>query len=633
MSAEKPSPKLAYQLLKQGKRDQARKVVGAVLKANPHNADAWFVASFLVEGIGERIKMLERALESNPQHAAARKELEQLKSDTSLLDALLSDEAPQEDTFEELPVAVPPASKQFAPEAPLDDPFEDIIPAPLPKGEKKLPIPELPEKWLMIGGGALVVVVILGILVAIISTARNNSLAALPTRTRTPRPTVIDLTPTLDLASTGTALRNEIERSMATMTAQSEAATSTYNSDNSFPTRVVPNVTITRPDTIFPTRAVPNATSTPSVPVVSGPIVSMPFNVIDAEYSKTLDRIIAVSTDPNQLHIYDPVGNTDTAVDLSRVPEHVSVSPDGLFAAVGHDAKISYVNLKTQQITLLDVTTDPWDIVLAGNGWIYVSPAYDQWVPLHAIQISTNTEVLTQSDFYAGSVYKLHKSGTRMYGTNDRISPQGIGRVDLGTDQPFATASLPGSSSFVACQGCGGNLSGFNTEFSSAVFRDIAGAFDPPRDFHLAQFYTICGNLWLSDDGLRIFTACGAVFRASDARGQDLAYNGTIKDMRAMASLDDSQSQRRIVALSSADSPGINMGDLPSNLLGIWDYETLTTRSVKALPDFVVNGQHFEADGRFVFVNAAGDHYYAIVEAKGSGLLNDYGVIVGDFSE
>ena len=65
------------------------------------------------------------------------------------------------------------------------------------------------------------------------------------------------------------------------------------------------------------------------------------FRVIDAEYSKQLDRIVMVSSEPNQLHIYDPVTAEDMAVDLPLTPAAVSVSPDGRYAAVGHDAWIS----------------------------------------------------------------------------------------------------------------------------------------------------------------------------------------------------------------------------------------------------------------------------------------------------
>src|SRR5215471_10566781 len=69
------------------------------------------------------------------------------------------------------------------------------------------------------------------------------------------------------------------------------------------------------------------------------------FRPAAAAYSKALDRIILVSGNPNVLHIYDPVSGSDLKVSLTQPPLSLSLSPDGLHAAVGHDGLISYVNL------------------------------------------------------------------------------------------------------------------------------------------------------------------------------------------------------------------------------------------------------------------------------------------------
>ena len=36
----------------------------------------------------------------------------------------------------------------------------------------------------------------------------------------------------------------------------------------------------------------------------------------------------------------------------------------------------------------------------------------------------------------------------------------------------------------------------------------------------------MCGNLWFSEDGRRIFTACGNVFRSATSKAEDMTYNG-----------------------------------------------------------------------------------------------------------
>src|SRR5260370_30753278 len=77
---------------------------------------------------------------------------------------------------------------------------------------------------------------------------------------------------------------------------------------------------------------------------------SLTFRPLAAEYSTALDRIIMISTGPDQLHIYDAGLQTDVPINLPKPPYSVSVSPDGLHAAVGHDALISYVNLVSQTV-------------------------------------------------------------------------------------------------------------------------------------------------------------------------------------------------------------------------------------------------------------------------------------------
>jgi len=89
------------------------------------------------------------------------------------------------------------------------------------------------------------------------------------------------------------------------------------------------------------------------------------YRIIDAEYSKGLERIISISASPNQLHIYDPGIEQETVVNLPKAPVCVSVSPDGYYAAVGHDAWISYVDLRSSRfIVAIPVPADVFDIVL-----------------------------------------------------------------------------------------------------------------------------------------------------------------------------------------------------------------------------------------------------------------------------
>ena len=77
---------------------------------------------------------------------------------------------------------------------------------------------------------------------------------------------------------------------------------------------------------------------------------SLSYRPLDADYSAALDRIIMISTAPNQLHIYDAASQNESTVNLQRAPLSISLSVDGRYAAVAHEGFISYVNLQSAAV-------------------------------------------------------------------------------------------------------------------------------------------------------------------------------------------------------------------------------------------------------------------------------------------
>jgi hypothetical protein len=311
------------------------------------------------------------------------------------------------------------------------------------------------------------------------------------------------------------------------------------------------------------------------------------FRVIDAEYSKQLGRIVFVSTTPlNQLHIYDPVAEQDIAVNLPLAPSSVSVSPDGLYAAVGHNAYVSYVDLTTPSLVdTFPSTADVSDVVLAGNGYIYAFPRIDQWETIRCINIATGQE--TRSSGYsirAGTKAKLHLSGTSIYGADNGLSPSDIEKYDIS----------------------GG---------TAAVLYDSPYHGD----------YSMCGDLWMSEDGLRIFTRCGNVFRSSAVRAEDMTYNGSLEGLGLVRHLSHSAAIGNVIAVPDNS---IWSNEFTDKEIQIFGYDYLTFKERIPLPHFIISGNGYAGRGRFVFYNSDGSKYFAVVQADGtSGLLYDYGVV------
>lgn len=316
------------------------------------------------------------------------------------------------------------------------------------------------------------------------------------------------------------------------------------------------------------------------------PLRSLAWWVVDAEYSKALDRIVMISSGPNQLHIYDPVGGTDTAVNLPVTPNCVSVSPDGLHAAVGHNAWISYVNLSTGVLEkTVAVTTDVLDIVLAGNGFVYAFPRTDQWERIRCLNIATGAETLhTGNLIYAGTRGKLHPDGTAIYGAwSPGISPQNIEKYNI----------VAGTANYL---------------YWSPYWGD----------------YPIGGDLWIAEDGLRIFAKSGTVFRSSSIQSQDMTYNGTLSNAGSVQHLDHSSAAGKVLVI-----PGIPWGG-NANLdtaVQTYSYTYLAYEANQTLPRFNVNGNTYAGHGRFVFFNRNGSNYFVILQADASsGMLYDFAV-------
>lgn len=77
INPEQPSDELraAVDALKHGDTDRARQMVDHILMGSPHDADAWYLDSFVQTTHAERVASLGRALAANPLHEGANRRL------------------------------------------------------------------------------------------------------------------------------------------------------------------------------------------------------------------------------------------------------------------------------------------------------------------------------------------------------------------------------------------------------------------------------------------------------------------------------------------------------------------------------------------------------------------------------
>lgn len=328
------------------------------------------------------------------------------------------------------------------------------------------------------------------------------------------------------------------------------------------------------------------------ISISAGNIVPMlDFRVVDAEYSKALDKIIAASSSANEIKILDPLTLEYQTVVLNVTPNSVSVSPDGLFAAVGHNGWISYIDLENAKLLkTLAVSADVYDVVLAGNGYVYASPIRDQWETLRAVNLTTGVETNSSGrSIYAGTRIKLHPSGNYIYGADTGLSPSDIEKYSIQTG-------------------------------------DVSYLYDSP--YH--GDYGMCGDLWMSEDGLRIFTKCGNVFRSSAVQADDMTYNGALTSIDRITNLSHSATRDEVAVIP--DVSYFTSDEDADTQVNLYDYDYLGFKSSIATDKAAnANGQAFATHGRFVFYMNDGKTLAVIVQAdEESGLLNDYGVFLVD---
>ncbi len=321
-------------------------------------------------------------------------------------------------------------------------------------------------------------------------------------------------------------------------------------------------------------------------------IASLSFRPAQADYSLALDRVIFISSNPNQLHIYDPMAHTDQVVALPDVPLNFSLSPSGLHAAVALTNSVSYVDLRNASvvktylnIAILTTEYNTTGQVVCGASYIYVLPSY-VGTPM-SIEIATGQ--VTNSPWFAyGSGGTLNAATNEIYITENGSFPNSLHTYDIS----------------------GGPLS--------------AGRGEPSNYFGV---FPICGPVWLSHDGSIIYSACGPVYRASNDPNQDMHYLGSIPSFPHAQSLASSDSLGQIATIAQSATPTAS-GTAPLDLsVNLYSSSSFNAVGRFATTPFQVAGKSFPAHGRWAFYNNSSTALFVITQADSSaGLKQDFAI-------
>lgn len=312
-------------------------------------------------------------------------------------------------------------------------------------------------------------------------------------------------------------------------------------------------------------------------PLVVASSVTLPHDVVDATYSAALDAIVTVSTQPAaalNLH-YMSTGLT-RSVALATLPTAVSLAPGGMRAAVGHDAAISVVDLLASgtagalQVTRYAISLPVGEVVFDGFGRVHAfgNELFNRNA-IHTLDLATGIDARSSTNTVMGIAQAvLHPAGDRLYFADRNVSPDDIFNVGLSAGVPASMVDSP-----------------YHGE------------------------YAICGRVWLSSDGARLYSACGSTFTSSQASNADMRYAGTLALSAAAhgyvaMSLSENASRNEVVLL---EQPRFECDPVLDRLidcftrLNTYSASTLELTSRFSLPPITVGSDRFAQTGRYVF--------------------------------
>lgn len=307
---------------------------------------------------------------------------------------------------------------------------------------------------------------------------------------------------------------------------------------------------------------------------------SLDRSIIDAEYVKSTDKLVIISSNPNRLSILNPETKDIVGVDLSTTPKCVSVNAEGTMAVVGHNGYVSYVDLTTNQVVhIWPIACDSWDITLGKNNWCYVTPNEDQWVTMYSMNGATGA-VSTAGSIYEKSMIKVQPNSNYLYLCNTTGSSTAIEKCNITN----------GSATYLY----------ENYDASTG------------------------GRFWYSNDGSRIFTYSKRTYSTSDVKANDLTYRGSVESSTYLYWVDHSAAAKKLFTIgttslyySTTNSQVDYYNDTYLN------YQGSITLEPFFCPSGLEGGKLYNAEGKYVFANQAGTRLYVLVQATSSAPLTN----------
>lgn len=307
----------------------------------------------------------------------------------------------------------------------------------------------------------------------------------------------------------------------------------------------------------------------------------LPFRVVDSSFSAALNRAVFLGDDPPALHVFDPVTRETRSARLTEGGLMMSVAPNGRVAAVLQHGKIRVFDL-------------PGATLRATHA---IKPSITRIV-------LTNDRILGFPEERGDDFVTLELASGRQTWTNRFMQWLGRGVVAGPLQRVYAPSR--------------GTSPGFLGRLDTNEKGDVVWKRSRSTDVK----HPVCGDLWASVDGLRIFTGCGTVFRGSESPDMDLVFDGRLP-LSGVQGLAQLPQRGELAVIPWANRPNRD-GELAADdtQLLLFAYEGFGLLGRSALPAIAAADRHVPTHGRAVFASPDGRAFHVLVEADPEASLS-----------
>ena len=320
--------------------------------------------------------------------------------------------------------------------------------------------------------------------------------------------------------------------------------------------------------------------------------------VIDAEYSREVDKIIIAIGEPTGIKILDPVLETEKFLSIQETPIAISVQPQGNKVVVACKNKIYSIDMATPTIVgSWNINFTPADVIYGDGEWAYL---------------------FYSSDNGYWNIYNLN-----LITGETHIS-------SIGINDDFIYAQLHPSYKYL--------YASFNTYYNSLNYFKFDLTNDTTELMYVKPFpnNSYDKGFWITDDGLMAIINDRKVAHISSNEEQDFTYIGKLPTSEyddVFISIDSYSELNRIATIIKEDW---YLYEEP-NKVTLYKKNTLQPEKTIQVPNYFLDidttGIIYSSVAQFVFFNSQGDKIYIILRAEESyPVYNDWSVFTYDLT-